>query len=74
MTEMISFGRMIGLGMFILSELMAIDNILKDKESLDALKSFNLRRCKHETLILIAFVPLSSLLAVLHIVCHGLVF
>lgn len=64
----------IGYAMIIISELMAIDSILKDKESLDALKRCDLRRCNHETLILIAFVPLSLLLVLLHIVCHGFEF
>lgn len=63
--------KIIGFGLIVIAELLAIYWILKDKESLAALKRCDLRRCDPETLILIAFVPLSVFSVVIHFVHYG---
>ena len=62
--------KIVGFGEIVFSELLAIDSILKDKKSLVALKRCDFRHCDPETLVLIAFVPLSVFSVVIHHFVH----
>lgn len=63
--------KIVGFGGIVFAEVLAIYWILKDRKSLDALKRCDFRSCDSETLVLIAFVPLSVFSVVIHFVHHG---